>query len=106
MTLEQKIISYLHSATKGIVKICPATAAHIIDMVLEPGKCKVIFRRYHNQQSNYETIRVTEVSAAIIDSLLKDALENKPVEMFYRYDLYNEINELQGYIYSLNSNLI
>jgi hypothetical protein len=106
MTTEQKIISLLQSATKGMVKISPATAAKIIDLVLNPGQCKAVLRRYSHLKNDYEVMQTIETNQDKVNQLLAEALLKKPVEMFYRYDLYNEANELQGFIYTANSNLI
>lgn len=105
MTLEQQIINYLRTCSKGRVTITHGMAANIIEMVLQPGRCKAVLHKYNYITGHYDVMQTMLTTADKMESVLKEALLHKPVEQCYRYDLYNEYNELQGYIYSLSISL-
>jgi len=105
MTTEQKIISYLGQITQGKVKLSPHIAARLIDIVLNSGHCRVILHRYSYLKKAWEVMLTINTTAEQQAAVLQQSLLHKPADNFYRYDLYNEANELQGYIYSLNPEL-
>lgn len=103
MTTEQRIINYLNNISKGKVSLKQNQAAAIIDLVLNAAACRVILYRYSLIKGDWEVMRTVTTDQETIDRVMQESLKHKPVQDQYRYDLYNEVNELQGYIYSLNS---
>ena len=106
MTTEQKIIDYIGKISRGLAKLQTHHAAAIIDMVLQADSCRVLLQRYNMNKQLWETMRTVNTNPAAIDQLISDSLKRQPVQHCYRYSLYNEANELQGYIFSLNPALI
>ena len=105
MTTEQKIICYLGKVSKGQVNLTTHHAIKIIELVLNAQQCRVMLYRYNYQQKSWELMLTINTDIETINQAILNSLKNKPVDNFYRYDLYNEMNELQGYIYSVNPSL-
>lgn len=102
--LHKIIIEHLYTASQGLIKITKDQANDIINLVTNYRPAYAVKSRYA-QGNRIEVVRTITTTLEAINEAILNALESGPTHGFYKYDLYNDKQELQGSIFTINPNL-
>lgn len=107
MTKEQKVIKHLIDLTKGLISLSESQASGLIALCLtETPMARAELFRFSLVKDSYELIRTVSIRNYEINRLILKHTQSKPVEFFYRYDVYDNDGQFCTYIYSINSDLL
>lgn len=107
MTIEKQIEEYLYKVSRGKIVLVPGIAEKIRRIAVGQGDQSPVAKlyRYNALKEGWEIMYVVKTSDEAIEQAILTALDHKPVEKFYRWDCYNSLLELQGSIYTTNTNI-
>lgn len=109
MLLETKIIQYLQEQSRGIICLSATQARHLISLVKFDGDittgAHVKLFRWNGTNSKYDFLYSVLTTDEDIKQKIIAALEKRPAEKCYVWECYNSNGELEGKIYSINTNL-
>lgn len=103
--VQKNIISYISHVTGGMVTMQQKHAAEIIKIVQSQRSAYVVLYSFNGNTSQYDKVRRIETNVQKINDEIKKALAGKLWEGFYKYICYNNDEEIEGTIYSLNPDL-
>ena len=103
---QQSIIAYLHQASKGVINITQLHAQDIIDLATANNKninARVEMYQYNNVYRRYDHLQTIPISQEKINTAILESVKHRPVEQFIKYEMYNNNNESEGKIYTIDA---
>jgi hypothetical protein len=108
MSMEQRLIDYVRQETNGRVNLTPGMVKGMIAImndVGQKGSALAQLHRFNALRGGWEFLYSRLTTDEEVNLQTREALKKNPVEREYRWDCYNSLGQLEGYIFTVNTSL-
>lgn len=107
MSIEEQIIEYLFTVSRGKIKATPAIVSEIIQIAQgrDGGTAVCKLMRWNEVKRSWEVQYAVKSTDEEINLQVRAALDRPQVDRCYKWECYNSHGQLEGNIFTVNTNL-